>query len=256
MSLASSTAVALSSPLPTSATVTSSPDRDARTARSSVADARTAAVAVAAVATGSSAGAPSTSTMIRLRDVRTRCGAARSRSTRTRASGMPSAAGALLDAHAADRRLGRRQLDASGGHVAQVDQHGERVGLGGHVGHRLGGFDDDRADSAVETGGHGTQLGGFHTTRRGAGYGPGPRQSGDTRGYRHKWSDSAEHHLPSSWTRKGFRTSRCFWSDSGSLTCCRITTASGVIARTVPSNSLLPARTVNVRPVAPDTIAT
>ncbi len=88
MSLASSTVVAFSSPLPTSAIVTSSPDREARTARNSVAGVRAAAAAAAGAAL---AAAPSTSTMIRLRDVRTRCGAARSRSTRTRASGVPSA---------------------------------------------------------------------------------------------------------------------------------------------------------------------
>ena len=94
MSAASCTVVAFSSPLPTSATVTSSPDRDARTARSSVAATRAVAAAAAGAMRTARAviAARSTSTTMRLREVRTRCEVARSRLTLTRASGVPSAA--------------------------------------------------------------------------------------------------------------------------------------------------------------------
>ena len=57
-------------------------------------------------------------------------------------------------------------------------------------------------------------------------------------------AESGVHYLASSVCRSSLRTSRCFSSDSGSVTCCAITMLSGLMTRIVPSSSLSPALTM------------
>ena len=59
----------------------------------------------------------------------------------------------LLHRDAAHRRsmsADRLAVERGGVDVAQVDKHRQGIGLAGEIGHRLAGFDQHRADRAIE----------------------------------------------------------------------------------------------------------
>ena len=138
----------------------------------------------------------SSSTKMRLRDVRTRCRAGRSR-RRARAPPARRRRRCRLDAARPDRRLHRAERharEALGPRVAQVDEHRERVGLAGQIGHRLGGFDEDRSSCRRPGGAKWPALRespAAERRRTAAGSRPSRRQTERP----HKSSVTAAHHL-------------------------------------------------------------
>ena len=176
----------------------------------------------------------STSTKIRLRELRTRCCGGASRSTRTRATGAPSGAVARSTRrrHRRQRRRAGRASSTLGADVAQVDEDRERIGLAGQVRHRLGGFDQHGADARRRAATKWTRSAGASAAPSAA---PPLAASVTARAATTARPTPVEecgdcHHLTSSPPRRNLRTSRCFSSDSGSLTSWRITTACAVIA--------------------------
>ena len=140
-------------------------------------------------------------------------------------------------------RVGREAVLETGRvHVAQLDDEGASIRLRCHIRHRRGRFDGNNPCAAVQT-----RADPFEHRRICSG------PSGSNRSHhtgRHGQAQAEEHrvsvhgYLASSVCRSSFRTSRCFSSESGSLTCCRITIESAVIVRIVPSESLSPTRTM------------
>jgi hypothetical protein len=86
----------------------------------------------------------------------------RVRETDTHARDLrPIAGDSFFNLHVRDWR--QRAEDSRRQHasidVAQVDQHRQRIGLAGHIGDGLAGFDEHRAVWTLETRGDGAQLG-------------------------------------------------------------------------------------------------
>src|SRR5439155_11594808 len=140
-------------------------------------------------------------------------------------------------------------------HVAEIQQHRQRIGLRRDVGRRLGGFDDERRALRMHTRADRLQphrapwratVGRSRRLRERTGGGDGGDQ-GDAPGQSHS--------LPSA-ACSSFETSRCLTSDSGSLTVCVKIMPCCVMLLMVPSSSLSPACTMYVLWSGPDTIAT
>src|SRR6185503_2531166 len=172
----------------------------------------------------------------------------------------------VLHAHACDRhpRIDLEVVsEADRDDVAHFNHKRARVGLRRDVGNRVGGLDGDDACTVVDTRSNPLE-------HCGVGAGGAKLRDGDERDHRAEhherpipkfqlprltpwelgigsWSfgltGSGVHYLPSSLCRSTLRTSRCFSSDSGSVTCCAITMLSGLMTRMVPSSSLSPALT-------------
>ena len=151
----------------------------------------------------------------------------------------------VLHLHGRDRMTrvgGEAVFETRRDHIAQLDDERAGVRLRCHIRHRRGRLDGKNPRAAVQTRGDPLE-------HRRISSGP----SGSNRSHhasRHGQAQAEEHrisvhgYLASSVCRSSFRTSRCFSSESGSLTCCRITIESAVIDRIVPSDSLSPTRTM------------
>ena len=198
----------------------------------------------------------STSTKIRLRDERTRCRAGRSSATRTRGHGAPSGAvagssctpdtgGCIAPTDPPAKPLGPR--------IPQIDEHGERVGLAGQVRHRLARFNQHGAERRRRGGPEWRARPGRQSAA--ARWPRGSRQE-PSPGTAHIESRVATAHHLFSPPRRNLRTSRCFSSDNGSLTCCRMIDGLCVIASDGPVRQAI-ARSDRVHLAAgPETIAT
>ena len=124
--------------------------------------------------------------------------------------------------------------------VAKVDQNRQRIGPRRDVSGRLARLDHERGAAGVGAGGNRFEL--DRRQRPGSCRGARAlRQYGSHHERENEGKAPGRNHcFPSSIERNSLRTSRCFTSDSGSLTGCTMTSPSGTTALIVPSSSLSP----------------
>src|SRR5262249_34822856 len=127
------------------------------------------------------------------------------------------------------------------GDLAEIEEQCQRVGARRHVGDRRGRLDDHcgsvRAGPRADAGQPRIRY--DRRTVRGVRYVA--EQRGERDRERKGDAPRHSHSLAPSSERRSFRTSRCFWTESGSLISWMNTSPSGVTFLTTPSASLSPA---------------